>query len=90
MDWSARVEEWKKHPVTEMFITEIEEDIEYLMASLLSTDPVIMPMPDGSNATRASTSEDYMQIRGMIKALKGVLDMGVTDPIRDPNFKGDK
>jgi ribonuclease HI len=36
---------------------------------------------------KIQTTEDYMQLRGMIKALRGVLGMGVTDPILNPEHK---
>jgi len=80
--WDKAVEEWIHHPVTKAFHVELRNDIEMLIENLIATDRV---SDADSKESRQRTSEEYMELRGMIKALRGVLDMGVTDPIYNPN-----
>lgn len=82
MNWKMRVEEWENNPVTKHFKEEIKEDIAYLSEALLDTEPMSTEI-NGRTVVRHKTPEDYMQLRGMIKALRGVLAMGVTDPIQE-------
>lgn len=84
MSWEKQIEDWEYLPVTKAFKQEVRDDIEMLMEALISTSPVI---GEDGKTPRLQTADDYMQIRGMIKALRGVLDMGVADHIKNPNNK---
>lgn len=84
MNWDKEVADWIENPVTRAVMQEISDDMEMLVESLISTSPII---GEDGKTSRLQTAEDYMQIRGMIKALRGVLGMGVIDPIYNPNNK---
>lgn len=69
MSWEDRVAIWLQDPVTVAFRKEVEFDVERFTELLIETP--IDPIK----------SSEY---RGFIKALRGVLDMGVKDVLIDP------
>ena len=87
MNWKDQVDAWNNNPVTKQFKKEIGEDIAYLTESLINTEPTISKDAEGRTIIKERTSEEYMQLRGMIKALRGVLEMGVTDSLMEDNKK---
>jgi len=68
MRWEGLVEEWEQHPVTRAFKAEVKKDMEQWMNEL-----VYEKSPRKTEI-----------VKGMIRALRAVLDMGVTDPILNP------
>ncbi len=79
MNWEQRVQEWLEHPVTKAFFAEIKEDEQLIVEALISTT-------QDENGSCPS-SEEYMIYRGMIKAFRGILGMGLIDSIRNPDEK---
>lgn len=68
MPWQDKVEEWCNDPVTKQFFAEIRLDIGGLTERMLADE---------------TPYEDVLKIRGMVAALRGVLDMpkdGISKP----------
>ncbi len=64
-EWERKVEEWLDHEVTKQFFVEVSEDVRMLTEELIASE---------------DTKND-MELKGMIKSLRGVLDMGTIDNI---------
>lgn len=68
MPWADKVDEWRANEVTKAFMGEVEEDIAGLIAVLVQSDEPVK----------------IYRLQGMIRALRGVVDMPSKDGIRDP------
>ncbi len=71
MSWEKKVEDWLVHPVTIQFRKEIESDLAECIEGMI-------------NPPSEKTEEITILLRGMVRALRGVLDMGLGDPILSP------
>lgn len=66
--WQRKVDEWLLHEVTQQFFSEITDDIVMLTEQLIAE----------------GTTEHDMELKGMIKSLRGVKAMGSIDPLLPP------
>ena len=73
MLWPDKVEAWKADEVTKAFLLDIEKDVKRLMELLWKED---------------LTPYEACRLQGMIRALKGVLDIPDLDGIPEPDYKG--
>lgn len=73
MLWQDKVVAWKEDEVTKAFLSDIENDVERLTELLWKED---------------HTPSEVCRIQGMIRALKGVLDIPDLDGIPEPDYKG--
>ena len=68
MLWRNKIEMWEDDPVTKAFKAEIARDLADLTNALIQENNL----------------KKIFQMKGMIKALQGVLDMGHKDPMEKP------